>query len=100
MRMVKGYEPLRNVLQAAFDQASEGKGRERHADNRPFAEQPIMTIQSMHGIGIGGGLYQVIKKTNEAGAMAQRNEIDAAERELLGAINYAASVILMLRKQK
>lgn len=41
-RDVKGdYVALENILYEAYQQASAGKGNERHANNRPFDRQPI-----------------------------------------------------------
>lgn len=93
---VPGYETLWNVLQDAFEQASAGKGKERHANDRPFDEQPLMSI-GRH-TGPGGPLFQVEKKAIEALGMFSRGEYDAAERELLGAINYAAATIMLIRE--
>ena len=42
-RVYPGYQPLANVLQAALDQAQAGKGNQRHANGKPFLEQPIIT---------------------------------------------------------
>ena len=39
------YAPLAKVLEMAFKQSSEGKGKARHASGgTPFVQQPIMTI--------------------------------------------------------
>ena len=35
------YSTLRNVLDRAFEQASSGKGQERHGQNLPFDKQPM-----------------------------------------------------------
>lgn len=51
-------------------------------------------------IGLGGVAYQVIKKTREATQMAHRREYDAAMKELLGAIVYAASCYHHVEKMK
>ena len=93
---VPGYESLQLVLKLAYEQAAQGKGKERHAGGRVFDNQPIMTIPStMGGIaGLGGLAYQVNKKTTEAVNMAVRGQIDAAQREFLGAINYLAAAYL------
>lgn len=93
---VEGYETLWNVLLDAFEQASKGKGKERHAKSRPFDQQPIITIG--RETGPGGTVFQVKKKSGEALGMITRGQFDAAERELLGAINYAAATILLVRE--
>lgn len=84
------YETLRDVLGEAFNQASNGKGSERHADNQDFEDQPIMWIEeNFKSFQLG----QAVKKIHES----QRMDADAAERELLGAINYLAARIIYLR---
>lgn len=90
-----GYELLADVLMKAYLQASDGKGRDRHAgdDLKPFSEQPIMTIQQM--VGPGFTLGQAIKKIEES----QRMNLDAACAELLGAVIYIAAAIGYLEKQ-
>ncbi len=86
---VPGYESLAKVLQLAYDQAAKGKGHERHATNRPFSAQPMQTISNL--VGSADGLaYQAIKKIQES----QRMDHDPAVRELLGAINYLAGLVI------
>jgi hypothetical protein len=93
---VPGYEKLRNVLERAYDQAAVTKGAERHANDRPFHEQPMQTIADRRGIGFILG--QVDKKTEEAQGMIDRGENDKAVHELLGAIVYLAGAIIFLEK--
>lgn len=90
---VKGYEQLRDVLLGAYNQAARGKGKERHGNDLPFHEQPIMQIAKMSGI--GGHVYQIMKKAQEAGNMVGRGDLDAAMHEFRGVINYAAAAILL-----
>lgn len=90
-----GYEKLEAVLQAAFDQASVGKGAERHADDKPFHEQPMQQIAARRGLGFILG--QADKKSEEAQGMLQRGEVDAFEREILGAIVYLAGAIVFAK---
>lgn len=92
------YAPLAAILQEAYDQAASGKGRERHANDRPFIAQPILQIGRMCGPGFDTG--QSIKKQQEAMGMLARGEDDAAIRELLGAINYAAAAVILIRERK
>lgn len=96
--MTDPYLPLREVLQEAHDQAANGKGAERHADGRPFNEQPIFAISGLSGVGGGFLVGQAVKKANEAMGMAQRGQIDAAKRDLLGAIVYLAATVIYLEK--
>jgi len=89
------YQGLQRVLQLALEQASAGKGNERHANGKPFDKQPMMEISRMIG-GPAGCFYQAMKKTQEASRM----EPDAAKREILGAINYLAGAYLLLEEIK
>lgn len=91
------YAPLAAILQEAYDQAATGKGKERHANDRAFIDQPILEIGRMCGPGFNTG--QSIKKQQEAMGMLTRGEHAAAIRDLLGAINYAASAIMLIREQ-
>ena len=90
------YWPLRRVLDAAYDQAATGKGKERHANDKPFTDQPIMEIARM--VGPGYQLGQAMKKAQEAGGMIQRDQPDRAKAELLGAINYLAACVLLIEE--
>lgn len=83
------YTSLALVLQRAFDQASDGKGSERHATGQPFEAQPMQTISELLG-SHDGLLFQAMKKIQES----QRLPHDAAVRELLGAINYISGAII------
>lgn len=96
MTIAKMYAPLRRVLDEAYNQASLGKGRERHANDRPFTHQPIMEITRMHGIGFVTG--QASKKAQEAVGMMSRGEYEAAHRELLGAIVYLAAACMRVNE--
>jgi len=87
------YHDLAAVLEAAYNQAAHGKGKERHADANPLTEQPIFKIAEQVGDGFNAG--QVIKKTQEARQMAARGEYAKAQHEILGAIVYAASLHVM-----
>ena len=86
------YYDLFIVLQKALYQAQDGKGAERHGNGLSFLEQPALTIT--RAVGLGFPLGQAMKKIQES----QRMDIDAAKRELLGAINYLAAAILFLNE--
>jgi len=86
------YAPLHRVLMLAYQQSAFGKGKDRHANDKPFMQQPIMEITRMHGLGFTTG--QASKKGQEAVGMASRLEHEAAKRELLGAIVYLAAAYL------
>ena len=91
----KGYEVLADIHDQALLQAQEGKGTERHVVNgRAFVDQPIVQIGLM--VGAGGPAQQVIKKTQEA----LRLPFEKAKAELLGAINYAAAVLIVLQHEE
>lgn len=83
------YTALATALAAAYNQASVGKGKERHANGKPFDQQPIMEIGRM--VGPGYQIGQAMKKGQEAMGMYARGESDRARAELLGAINYMAA---------
>ena len=91
------YGPLADVLKEAFDQAAKGKGAERHADNKPFVDQPIFTVAGRHGVGFLLG--QAEKKIGEAEGLNERGGPPAAVPDLLGAINYIAAAIIWLRQE-
>lgn len=94
----EGYAELEAALTAAYEQVAKGKGRVRHANNKPFLRQPIMEIARMVGLPYHTG--QIQKKVQEATSMAARGDKDAAKAELLGAINYAAAAWLFLTEQQ
>jgi hypothetical protein len=86
------YIRLAAVLQAAYDQAARGKGKERHASTgQPFEEQPMSAINRTLG-SIDGFLYQAAKKAQES----RRLPYGRAQAELLGAINYLAGAVIAL----
>lgn len=93
-----GYEDLARVLELAYDQSAKGKGSERHANQKPFKNQPIMEIARM--VGVGGHSYQICKKAQEATTMVEREKFDAAKAEFLGAIVYAAAAILLIEEKQ
>lgn len=93
------YAPLHEVLSQAYHQAAGGKGHERHATDDPFDQQPIMVITRLlddHPCAALG--YQTIKKTVEAGRLHRIKGPDAAVRELYGAINYLAAMVLRVQE--
>lgn len=94
--MSNGYEPLQKVLQSAYTQAAGGKGKERHANGKPFNKQPIMEIGRMVGAGYATG--QAMKKLQEAKSMMDKGNFEAAKAEALGAINYSAAFFLLVQE--
>lgn len=87
------YKALRSVLECAFEQASNGKGKERHADNvEYFQNQQICEIgRRLEGNLAAGPLFQAVKKIYESGRLDKNGAI----AELLGAINYIAAAIIL-----
>ena len=89
------YVKLADVLNKAYLQAAEGKGKERHANENNFEDQPIITISKLLNSN-DGPLFQAMKKIQES----KRLERDRAINELLGAINYIAAAIIYLEQEK
>ncbi|MBU2538112.1 MAG: hypothetical protein KKH22_06710 [Proteobacteria bacterium] len=89
-----GYEALTAVLQDAIDQAANGKGLERHADDQPFHNQPIMRETQAVGLGFPAG--QARKKILEA-VRGCDDHPERAVADLLGAINYIAALVIAIR---
>jgi hypothetical protein len=90
------YDSLKRVLQGAADQASDGKGKERHADDEPFQYQKICVINRwLEGSPVAGALFQAVKKTVESSRLSD----SAAIHELQGAINYLAAAIILLEER-
>jgi hypothetical protein len=89
---VPGYEKLIDVLEAAYKQASQGKGKERHGGlGAAFEDQPMATINKQLG-STHGFIYQAHKKSLEA----MRLPTDRAQAEILGAINYLAGAYIAM----
>lgn len=93
---VEGYEQLQRVLDRAYDQAARGKGAERHADGKPFHEQPMQQIADRHGLGFILG--QAAKKIEEGHGMQRQGLDGPAVREMLGAIVYLAGGIIWMER--
>jgi hypothetical protein len=89
------YESLLRVLRGASDQASIGKGKERHADDEPFENQKICVINRwIADSPVAGALFQAIKKSVESSRLSGERAIN----ELRGAINYLAAAIILLEE--
>lgn len=86
---VEGYESLAAVLTAAYDQASAGKGSDRHAKGLPFHKQRMQGISELLDTDRGMA-YQAIKKITEGLDLPR----DQMVREMLGAINYIAGIVI------
>lgn len=87
-----GYEKLADVLNRALLQASQGKGKERHASgDMPFEEQPMATINRQLG-SVHGFIFQSHKKSLEAMRLPAGRDV----AELLGAVNYLCGAVIAL----
>lgn len=89
-----GYEKLADVLQRAYDQAAHGKGKERHAQERPFHQQPMQAVIQLHGVGFATG--QASKKASEA---LRLPTLERQVAELLGAIVYLSGAVIALEAE-
>lgn len=94
--LVAGYAALHRELMDAYYQSASGKGKERHANGRPFDRQPIMENGRMFGPGFTAG--QGAKKAQEALGMVRRGQAEAAIAELHGAIVYLAATAALVRE--
>ena len=87
---------LAAVLGDALEQASKGKGKERHAPNgERFEEQRMLAISRLLN-SERGMAFLVCKKVTEG------IDLPTTERkvaELLGAINYIAGMVIFLREK-
>ena len=85
------YDSLYKVLLAAYNQAANGKGKERHQlnDEEPFENQKICEIARR--LSIDYNLGQAVKKIYESKRLADDRDI----AELYGAINYIAAAIIV-----
>ena len=90
------YDSLRDVLDAALLQASAGKGAERHANDLPFEEQRMQSISRLLN-SERGMAYQACKKVAEGLDLPTHQ---ARVKELLGAINYIAGIVVYLESDQ
>lgn len=89
------YMSLNKVLLRAYDQAARGKGKERHASDLPFDEQPMQSLSGQLG-SEAGLIFQACKKATEGFRMG---DPERTIREYLGAINYLAGAVIFLEKK-
>lgn len=93
IEIAAGYESLAEVLRLALEQAQGGKGKERHATEQPFVEQPSMADARL--LGVAGPVFQARKKLLEAAKCCEVAP-ERAVADLLGAIVYAAMAVLVI----
>jgi len=90
------YESLAKELSEAYTQASNGKGKERHADGSSFEQQKICVISRwVSGSPAAGPLFQAVKKAVESARLSP----EAALREIDGAIVYLAAAKILIREK-
>lgn len=93
LRDVQGDEDALRVLEDAYDQAARGKGNERHADQRPWHQQPLAVIPDL--VGDGFTLGQACKKLQE---QLRLPTWERGRAECLGAIVYLAACVARWRR--
>jgi len=76
----------------AYERASVGKGKERHADDKPFDKQQICELN--RDFGNGYSLGQIIKKAYEV----RRLPAEEAVNELLDIMVYSAALVIVLKE--
>jgi len=91
------YFELAQVFEAAFNQAAVGKGKERHAysEEEAYQYQVLCEIDRRLRGNADGPLYQAVKKIYESARMDPQRAI----HELLGAINYTAAAVILLKEK-
>jgi hypothetical protein len=95
------YSALEEVLDDALEQSESGKGKERHANNNRYEDQVICVVQRLlKDHPFGGHAYQIIKKTIEAGRLYKIKGKEAAYQEMLGAINYAGAMNILIKEEE
>lgn len=90
--MIEGKHPLERIFALALEQATQGKGEERHGNGGDFVSQPWVGLARVHGTGFLTGQAQ--KKIMEAVANKPESNYLWYEREMLGAINYLAMALI------
>lgn len=89
------YGSLRAVLEEAGEQASDGKGKERHAgDGEAFVDQQIVQLSEWMG-NTGFNIGQACKKSLESTKLPYPR----SRLEILGAINYLAGAVIVLDRR-
>ena len=83
---------LKEILEAAYGQATKGKGAKRHANGRNYRDQPIFWIEDYFP---SFQLGQAVKKIEES----QRLNPEDAVKELEGAIIYIAAKIQLIKEK-
>ena len=95
MKQVNMYKSLEDTLKLALLRSSEGKGKERHADDLPFEQQDICQELRIFN-SISPALFQIRKKAKETRKLSTGN----AANELLDIIVYAAAAYIILTEER
>lgn len=90
-----GYYDLIAVLFTAIEQATVGKGRDRHARDLPFTEQPMQLLNDALD-SADGALFQAMKKITESKGL----DYEAKLKELRGAIVYVAGAMIWYQRHQ
>lgn len=85
--------PMYPIFMDAIEQATGGKGQRHGGARTPFLEQRWHRISQ--STGFRSLVYQMCKKAEEA---CDKDEYEAFERELLGALVYGAMSLIHVRK--
>ena len=94
-KTIRMYSTLHTVLQLAYDRASKGKGKERHANNQPFDQQVMARANRATNGGFSYG--QIMKKIEEIPNLKSDSE---RVNEMLDIIVYAAGYVLVKLEKK
>ena len=86
------YLKLSDVLNEAYEQATEGKGRERHDDGEYIENQHTLRTGRTH---VGFLTGQAAKKIEEQA----RLPLEQQKQELLGAIVYCAFQVILINEK-
>lgn len=101
MRKNNPYITLKEILDEALEQTSEGKGSERH-EARVYKKIPCFEEQDIVKeaieLGLAAPAYQARKKIKEALRLFDDYGAEAAVPDLLGAISYTAALIIAMRR--
>lgn len=89
------YSKLQEVLSDAFEQAANGKGKDRHASRGEVFEAQVI-CEVGRRLGVGFNLGQAVKKVYES----ERLPWPRNKAELLGAINYLAAAVILLEERE
>lgn len=90
------YATLIATFNLALEQASKGKGHQRHDDGSNFESQLICDItRRLSGSPVAFSLGQAVKKIYET---VNLSAPDKQIHELLGALNYLAAAIIVLQE--